>query len=67
MDFLAHGYWRLVHDPTLESVKKRQHAGKRDFLDDGAIRENATVRYESSSESEDIEDPRWIVFHEEDK
>ena len=55
MDFFTRGYWRLVHDPTFESAKKRQDAGKKDILHDGVIRGDAKVRYESASGSGDVE------------
>ena len=64
MDFLTRESWRLVHDPTLESTKKRQDAGKRDILDDGEL--GGMRRYESASESGGIEDPRWNVPDEDD-
>ena len=37
-DFLTRGYWRLAHDETFTSSKKRRAQGRTDILDDGVER-----------------------------
>ena len=38
VDFLTRGYWRLAHDETFTSSKKRRAQGRSDILDDGVER-----------------------------